>query len=48
MLRVEALERLHEAETRDLHEIVERLASVHEAARDVARDPEMILDQLVA
>ena len=48
MLRVESLERLHEPEPGDLHQVVEGLAPVHEAACDVARDPEVVLDELVA
>ena len=48
MIGVEPVDRLDEPEPRDLDQIVERLAAVHEPARDVARDPQMILDELVA
>jgi hypothetical protein len=45
---IEAVDGLDEAEASDLDEVIERLASIHEPARDVARDPEVVLDQLVA
>ena len=48
VLGVEPLERLHQPEPGDLHQVVEGLAPVHEPPRDVARDPEVVLDELVA
>ena len=48
MVRVEAREGLDQAQPRHLDEIVEGLPAIHEASSHVARDPEVILDELVA
>src|SRR5690606_37416951 len=45
---VVALDRLEQAEHRDLHEVVERLALVLEAARAMEREPSVIADDLIA
>ena len=48
VLGVESLECFDQAEPRDLHQIVKRLAPVHEPSSDVAGDPQVVVDQLVA
>src|SRR4051812_22816205 len=45
---VEAVDRLHEPEARDLHEVVGRLARAPVAARDPPREREKTDHQLVA
>ena len=45
---IEAIDRLHEREVRDLGEVVRRLATTREATRAVPGQPEVLLDQLIA
>ena len=45
---IEALDRLEHAEVRDLQEVVERLAAVRVATREVRRERLVRLDQFVA
>ena len=46
--RVEAVDRLQQAERRDLHEVVERLAAALVAAGELARERQEALDERVA
>ena len=47
-LGVEAVDRLHEADAGDLHQVVERLVGALVAARELARERQEALDQLLA
>src|SRR5947209_16995443 len=47
-LGIEALDGLQHAELRDLEQVVERLAAVREAAREMRRERSVRLDELVA
>ena len=48
VLRIEPLDRLQEADHRDLHEVVVGDSPVAVPVREVVRDPEMTLDELIA